>query len=234
MHDVDGFLAVIRQTPADDLARLVFADWLDERDDPTSKLKAEFIRLELRTAAAPEDTPGRELRKLAAQLDPSWLAVMSHPKLEACRFALQFECPKQWAGFNSTGDPKVRFCDTCKRNVHYCDTLQEAQHHAANGDCVALAVVLPRRSVLARPPKPPPPKEISSGLSQLVKAVRSLDPLEQLPQPLYLAMEAINHLAPIDRFETASPPVPAVWKRKRRASRCRNRNIQRENWEDAE
>jgi uncharacterized protein (TIGR02996 family) len=34
MHDEDGFLSAIRQTPTDDTARLVFADWLDEQDDP--------------------------------------------------------------------------------------------------------------------------------------------------------------------------------------------------------
>ena len=50
MHDEDSFLAAIRQTPADDVARLVFADWLDEQEDTACKLKAEFIRLELRMA----------------------------------------------------------------------------------------------------------------------------------------------------------------------------------------
>ena len=45
MHDEADFLSAIRQTPADDTARLVFADWLDEQDDPACKRKAAFIRL---------------------------------------------------------------------------------------------------------------------------------------------------------------------------------------------
>ena len=90
MHDEAGFLSAIRQTPADDTARLVFADWLDEQDDPACKTKAAFIRLELQMAEAPEDAPGRaeslaNLRSLAAEAPPFWLAVVSHPKLEGCQ-----------------------------------------------------------------------------------------------------------------------------------------------------
>lgn len=36
-----AFLAAIRANPADDTTRLVYADWLDERDDP----RAEYVRL---------------------------------------------------------------------------------------------------------------------------------------------------------------------------------------------
>src|SRR5262249_32601724 len=128
VHDEAGFLSAIHQTPADDTARLVFADWLDEQDDPACKAKAEFIRGELRMAEAPERNLNRaealrSLEALARQLDPGWLASVSHPKLEACRMRFQFECPKQWALLTPTNDPKVRFCDACKKNVHYCDSL---------------------------------------------------------------------------------------------------------------
>ena len=109
MHDEAGFLSAIRETPADDTARLVFADWLDERDDPTSQTKAAFIRLELQMATAPEEGLNgirwkNKFRKLAMQLDSAWLAVISHPKLDACRFAFQFECPKRWDKLTPTSD----------------------------------------------------------------------------------------------------------------------------------
>jgi uncharacterized protein (TIGR02996 family) len=126
MHDEAGFLSAIRQTPADDTARLVFADWLDEQDDPTCKTKAEFIRLELQIAGTSENGIDRNLLRLAAKLDSTWLAVVSHPKLEACRVAFQFECPKQWEKLTPTDDEQVRFCETCKKNVYYSDKLEYA------------------------------------------------------------------------------------------------------------
>lgn len=43
MSDRDAFLRAIRANPDDDTARLVFADWLDERDDPLGQ----FIRVQL-------------------------------------------------------------------------------------------------------------------------------------------------------------------------------------------
>ncbi len=51
MPDQDGFLSAIRADPADDTTRLVYADWLDERDDP----RGDFVRLHLalRAGAGP-------------------------------------------------------------------------------------------------------------------------------------------------------------------------------------
>src|SRR5579885_649141 len=43
MSDRAAFLAAVRATPADDLPRLVFADWLDEHGDPLG----EFVRVQL-------------------------------------------------------------------------------------------------------------------------------------------------------------------------------------------
>ena len=44
MTQPDALLAAIRANPADDLPRLVYADWLDEHGDPD---RAEFIRLQI-------------------------------------------------------------------------------------------------------------------------------------------------------------------------------------------
>ena len=43
MSDLHAFLRAIRASPDDDTARLVFADWLDEHDDPLG----EFIRVQI-------------------------------------------------------------------------------------------------------------------------------------------------------------------------------------------
>src|SRR5687767_7887886 len=42
-YDHAAFLSRLRETPGDETAWLVYADWLDERDDPTGA----FVRLSL-------------------------------------------------------------------------------------------------------------------------------------------------------------------------------------------
>jgi uncharacterized protein (TIGR02996 family) len=246
MHDEDGFLSAIRQTPADDTARLVFADWLDEQDDPTAKTKADFIRLELRMASAPQKNLSRvrllnQLQKLASAIDPGWLAVVSHPKLEACRMQFQFECPKQWERLTPTADDKVRFCNSCKKNVHYCDTLQEAQTHAANGNCVAVSLGLIRRTNDLWQPRPWPlytpgrrmGRFLPPGFVRRLPTAGQLDPaavtvVGSIPAPPP-PPPAPHVPEPEDEKEPRPPRKP-----KRKKSRRANRNIQRENWQEVE
>jgi uncharacterized protein (TIGR02996 family) len=236
MHDEDGFLSAIRQTPADDTARLVFADWLDEQDDPTAKLKSDFIRLELRMAESPEKSLNRvrwlqQLQKLAAKLDPAWLAVVSHPKLEACRMSFRFECPKQWAELSPAENPKVRFCESCNEHVHYCDTLQEARDHAGRGHCVALSLALVRK-----------PNDVTQPHSRLTP-----DMIERLAVAGRPSTGSLPVTLPI--YELPTPPPAPQWTptaseleerptrrpkpRHRKKRRQNPRNIQRENWEEA-
>src|SRR3954451_10228135 len=47
MPDAESFIAAVAANPADDLPRLVFADWLDENGDPA---RAGFIRDHVRRA----------------------------------------------------------------------------------------------------------------------------------------------------------------------------------------
>jgi uncharacterized protein (TIGR02996 family) len=55
MCDEDAFLRAIIERPDDDLPRLVYADYLDERDDP----RGEFIRVECELARIAPDDPRR-------------------------------------------------------------------------------------------------------------------------------------------------------------------------------
>ena len=79
MHAEDeAFVRVIRERPDDDAARLVYADWLDERDDP----RAAYLRAEAEWAALrPADEQYRPLYRrvsqLAAGLKPEWFAAVS-------------------------------------------------------------------------------------------------------------------------------------------------------------
>lgn len=56
--EVEAFIHAIRQAPTDETARLVFADWLDERDLPNDRDAAAWLRLDV--AATPELMAGRE------------------------------------------------------------------------------------------------------------------------------------------------------------------------------
>ncbi|MFO0823576.1 MAG: TIGR02996 domain-containing protein [Gemmataceae bacterium] len=166
MNEEASFLSAIRENPADETARLVYADWLDEQGTAPQAAKAAFIRLELRMATPPEDGLHRvrlltQIRKAAASLDHDWLLVVSHPRLEACQLQFKFDCPKQWGGLQPTADPKKRFCGACRLHVHYCDTIEEAQNHTANGHCIAVSLGVSRRAFDTRPPRPGPPKVIA-------------------------------------------------------------------------
>jgi uncharacterized protein (TIGR02996 family) len=50
MTHADVFLEEILAQPDDDTPRLIFADWLEDQNDPTSAARAEFIRVQVQLA----------------------------------------------------------------------------------------------------------------------------------------------------------------------------------------
>jgi uncharacterized protein (TIGR02996 family) len=73
-----GFLRAILSEPEDDGVRLIYADWLEDHDQPA---RAEFIRLQLDLAHLPEDSPRRaslEEREgeLLTEHGVAWLAPL--------------------------------------------------------------------------------------------------------------------------------------------------------------
>jgi uncharacterized protein (TIGR02996 family) len=86
VDEEEAFLAAIRAQPADPTSRLVYADWLDERDDP----RGEYLRLLCMAAGWVGAAESRERvvarlqelsaefdpMELRAELDPSWLAAV--------------------------------------------------------------------------------------------------------------------------------------------------------------
>ncbi len=52
--------------------------------------------------------------------------------------AFRFNCPRDWNALATTSNDRVRFCDTCQRDVHYCGNEEEYLSHAAAGHCVAV------------------------------------------------------------------------------------------------
>ena len=78
MNEDAAFVRAIREQPDDETARLVYADWLDDRSDP----RAEYLRAEAAWATLPTaDEQSRPLfrrvSQLAAALDPEWFAAVS-------------------------------------------------------------------------------------------------------------------------------------------------------------
>jgi uncharacterized protein (TIGR02996 family) len=67
MNQDDAFLQAIRGNPDDATARLVYADWLDERGDP----RGEYLRLGYQLSQI--STRRAQLRE---QLDPKWVAAV--------------------------------------------------------------------------------------------------------------------------------------------------------------
>jgi uncharacterized protein (TIGR02996 family) len=156
MHDEADFLRKLLENPADDTARLVYADWLDEQSDPASAAKWQFLRLTARP-----DASDAELQRLAGDLDSDWLAVVSRVKVESCevartkqdanllweKFGIRFNviCDRRWDELTATDDNTVRFCEGCKQQVHYCDSIEAARRHAWKGECVAVSLGVIRK-----------------------------------------------------------------------------------------
>jgi uncharacterized protein (TIGR02996 family) len=157
MADEGGFLNAILTNPADDLTRLVYADWLDEQETDEATRKAEFLRL---TANWAEKRKKRRLRnekrlqEIACYLPTSWLPIVSRLMIENCEPAgnsirqplrtIEFECPKQWEQLKPTDDVSVRYCDACRKNVYYSESIDDAKRNAAQGRCVAVCISLSR------------------------------------------------------------------------------------------
>jgi uncharacterized protein (TIGR02996 family) len=84
VSDDETFIRAIVDAPGGDLPRLVYADWLDDRDDP----RGPYLRVECAWGKSSRpDQPSRdssELQKLAATLDPVWVARVSRPPAGVC------------------------------------------------------------------------------------------------------------------------------------------------------
>jgi uncharacterized protein (TIGR02996 family) len=87
MGNDEAFLRAIADSPADTTARLVYADWLEERGDQ----RADFLRVQEALSRQSPDEPGyRDLceqeQELVRQLDPTWLQrVRRYTTATPCR-----------------------------------------------------------------------------------------------------------------------------------------------------
>ncbi len=52
-----------------------------------------------------------------------------------CEF--EFKCSLDWKNLKLTNDPKVRYCEECKKNVNLCTSNEEIDESWEKGLCVA-------------------------------------------------------------------------------------------------
>src|SRR5262245_14001334 len=116
------FLREIEASPADETPRLIYADWLEERGDP----RAEYLRREVELHTLSADSRrfhqlAQELRDMREEFEPKWLVAVGRTRVGNCA-AFSLHCPNKWEWLVATGNPLVRFCDQCRREVRYCST----------------------------------------------------------------------------------------------------------------
>jgi uncharacterized protein (TIGR02996 family) len=91
----EAFIRAVVDSPGDDTPRLVYADWLDDRDDP----RGPYLRAEAEALRqSRENADFRPLMMwhatyptLAAGLDPLWLARLSRPPVGVCCDHVRFK-----------------------------------------------------------------------------------------------------------------------------------------------
>lgn len=148
MSDEAAFLNHLREQPHDDTARMVYADWLEERDTDEATAKAEYLRAEAELVAFAADDPRRpeiedRLRLLALGVSLDWRTTVAKV---AVHCGVHFTaCPKRWDELALTEASGVRHCDACDRDVTYCDDPDAAKMLAMNDKCIALDLKLNKR-----------------------------------------------------------------------------------------
>lgn len=86
MSEEAAFIAALVGSPGDDTTRLVYADWLDDRDDP----RGAYLRAEFKWAETRDPSSEGAARNLAEPLDKVWVARVSRPPLGVCCDRVRF------------------------------------------------------------------------------------------------------------------------------------------------
>ena len=112
-----GFLAALRERPAETDTRMAYADWLDARG---RTIEAAFVRTELR----PDDPA------IVRVSERDWRAITSRASIEDCWVGDGDkegpQCPARWDGLTATRDERLRRCAVCQQHVRFCATIGDA------------------------------------------------------------------------------------------------------------
>src|SRR5262249_37893866 len=146
--------------------------------------------------------------------------------------------PKQWDRLVPTEESTTRACHLCHHRVHYCSTVQQAQSHVANGNRVALSLALCREvndlhfpSQFARTRVAPDEIERIQRASRLAERLGFPDPDTELIEQSFGGRGRPTAIRGLLLRKCQSRQERSTHNKKRQR---RNRNIQRENWEEME
>ena len=197
-EEVD-FLREIEKSPTDETPRLIYADWLEEHGDE----RADYLRLECELHRLKHLTPqfievSEKLRAMREDFDPHWLVAVGRTRVGNC--ASFSECPNKWEWLIATDKPLVRFCDQCRKHVHYCSSLSEAQRLAWEGECVAIDSAMMDAKLRTRQAEGV--SEVLEDMSQATLGVISFD--DDLPR----RRQSLD-----DRVATPTDSEPSWWER---------------------
>lgn len=129
-----------------DADRLAYAKLLEDRDPA----RAEWLRLEVALHSRPAADPAVIARfiELGRQIGFDYANLLLRDVIMNCgsdgarrerpRVRFLFACPKRWETLAPTESDSVRFCQQCKEQVYYCDTVADAETRALAGQCIAI------------------------------------------------------------------------------------------------
>jgi uncharacterized protein (TIGR02996 family) len=143
---------LIASAVRDDDARLIYADWLEERGQWD---RAEFLRLQSAAYGLDPMSPrfqslALRIKKLSPALDLTWRMMLSRDDVEGCRsVSRELTCTMNWSFLEPTNDPTVRSCGGCRQHVYYCATEEQAAEHARAGHCIVIDLGATRGELLA-------------------------------------------------------------------------------------
>ena len=143
------FIREILFDVTDETPRMIYADWLSERNDP----RGEFLRIDemmvgVEMSADDYERLRKQRAKLIPKVDRQWASLLARLPIECCPQPVEFEflCPKRWENLKPFGDDQsVRYCDDCGKSVTYCTTIHAAQEKAMRGQCVAIDASVMRK-----------------------------------------------------------------------------------------
>jgi uncharacterized protein (TIGR02996 family) len=127
MTDEASFLERIQANPQDLFLRLVYADWLEEREDPRSEYLRVDGQLQRLLGSLSPNNSGVEpkirqlrarLKKLGKALDPAWVAIFDalRPTIYRCRACQKIISAKEAIDTNPVNYTKMkttRYCRPC-------------------------------------------------------------------------------------------------------------------------
>jgi uncharacterized protein (TIGR02996 family) len=156
MTHEDAFIQAILESPDDDGLRLIYADWLQERDDPRGELLRVATELEaLERREPPPDVRGRlaRVRRIAdlhcrwrgvlPLVDRNWFAILHRGELRCGEVRRDGACPGRWDRLPPGPDsPCARYCQACRRWAWLCWSASEVERAVRWWQVAAPVVVL--------------------------------------------------------------------------------------------